>query len=73
MRSRARRALRQWCIEIRSRISAFLNKGDAEHIRAEQQRETTNGKGEIDLIHGDLSETAPFRYSVPNLLSQNYD
>jgi hypothetical protein len=51
----------------------FLNKGDAEHIRAEQQRETTNGKGEIDLIHGDLSETAPFRYSVPNLLSQNDD
>jgi hypothetical protein len=47
-------------LRFRSRNRSFLHKGDAKHIRADQQRETTNGKGEIDLIHGDLSETALF-------------
>jgi len=43
-------------------MRSFLHKGDdAEHIRADQQRETTNGEGEINLIHGDLSETTPLR------------
>lgn len=42
------------------RESQLLHEGDAEHIRTDQQRETTNGKGKVDLIHGDLSETASF-------------
>ena len=44
------------------RIAAFLHKSDAEHIRAHQQRETANHNSEVDLMHGDLSETAPFEW-----------
>jgi hypothetical protein len=41
-------------------IATSLHKGDAEHIRADQQRETANGNGEVDMMHGDLLETDPF-------------
>lgn len=43
-----------------SRIATFLHKRDAEHIHADQQRETANSNREVDLMHGDLSETASF-------------
>jgi hypothetical protein len=32
-------------------------KRDTKHIYADQARETANGNGEVDLIHGDFSET----------------
>jgi hypothetical protein len=38
----------------------FSHQRDAEHIHADQQRETANSNGEIDLMHGDLSETTSF-------------
>ena len=38
---------------------ADLHKGDGKHIRADQQRETANDNAEVDLMHGDLSKTAP--------------
>lgn len=35
-------------------IATFLHKGDADYIRADQERETANGNGEVDLMHGDF-------------------
>ena len=46
----------------RLRIATLLHQGDAEHIRTNQQRETADGNGQIDLIHGDLSEMASIRF-----------
>jgi hypothetical protein len=37
------------------------DKRDTKHICADQERETANGNGEVDLIHGDLSETVMTR------------
>lgn len=42
------------------RIATFLHKCDAEHIHADEQRETDYTNAEVDLIHGDLGETALF-------------
>lgn len=39
---------------LRQPIATFLHKGDADYIHADQERETANGNGEVDLMHGDF-------------------
>jgi hypothetical protein len=38
----------------------YSDKRDTKRIRPDQERETANGNGEVDLMHGDLSERPQF-------------
>jgi hypothetical protein len=38
----------------------YSDKRDTKRIRPDQERETDNGNGKVDLMHGDLSERPQF-------------
>jgi len=38
----------------------YADERDTKRIRPDQERETANGNGEVDLMHGDLSERPQF-------------
>ena len=39
----------------------YSDERDTKRVRPDQERETANGNGEVDLMHGDLPETVTAR------------